>query len=86
MTKLLLLPICREIACRMMLNMQMDVLVTSNSKTLHKHYVFIQAMDPDLDDDYDNPDRIRHAETPELAREALIDSAALIFKSQVLLL
>ena len=40
-------------------------------------------MEPDAEDDFDNPDRIRHAETPELAREALIDSVVLIFKSQV---
>lgn len=43
----------------------------------------LQAIDHDLEDDYDNPDRIRHAETPELAREALLDSVVLIFKSQV---
>ncbi|KAK9810021.1 hypothetical protein WJX72_003525 [[Myrmecia] bisecta] len=42
-----------------------------------------KAVDPDMDDDYNNPDRVRHAETPELAREALIDSVVLIFKSQV---
>ena len=40
-------------------------------------------MEPDAEDDFDNPERIRHAETPELAREALIDSVVLIFKSQV---
>lgn len=40
-------------------------------------------MEPDTEDDYESPDRIRHAETPELAREALIDSVVLIFKSQV---
>ena len=40
-------------------------------------------MEPDIEDDYDSPERIRHAETPELAREALIDSVVLIFKSQV---
>ena len=42
-----------------------------------------QAVEPDTEDDYDGPERIRHAETPELAREALIDSVVLIFKSQV---
>lgn len=42
-----------------------------------------QAVEPDNEDDYDSPERIRHAETPELAREALIDSVVLIFKSQV---
>lgn len=42
-----------------------------------------QAVEPDTEDDYDSPERIRHAETPELAREALIDSVVLIFKSQV---
>lgn len=40
-------------------------------------------MEQDVEDDYDSPERIRHAETPELAREALIDSVVLIFKSQV---
>ena len=40
-------------------------------------------MEPDGEDDFDSPERIRHAETPELAREALIDSVVLIFKSQV---
>ena len=40
-------------------------------------------MEPDAEDEYDAPERIRHAETPELAREALIDSVVLIFKSQV---
>ncbi|KXZ47627.1 hypothetical protein GPECTOR_34g786 [Gonium pectorale] len=33
--------------------------------------------------DQDSPETIRHAETPELAREALQDSALLIFKAQV---
>lgn len=42
-----------------------------------------QAAEPDAEDDYGSPERIRHAETPELAREALIDSVVLIFKSQV---
>jgi len=42
-----------------------------------------QALEPDAEDGYDNPERIRHAETPELAQEALIDSVLLIFKSQV---
>ena len=28
-------------------------------------------------------DKVRHAETPELAQEALVDSVVLIFKSQV---
>ena len=42
-----------------------------------------QAVEPDVEDDYDSPERIRHAETPELAREALTDSVVLIFKSQV---
>ena len=42
-----------------------------------------QSVEPDAEDDYDAPERIRHAETPELAREALIDSVVLIFKSQV---
>ena len=32
---------------------------------------------------YDDLDNVRHAETPELAREALIDSAVLIYKSQI---
>ncbi len=34
-------------------------------------------------DDFDGVDNVRHAETPELAREALVESAMLIFKSQV---
>ena len=34
-------------------------------------------------DDPDGLDSVRHAETPELAREALCDSVALIFKGQV---
>lgn len=42
-----------------------------------------QAVEPDAEDEYGSPERIRHAETPELAREALIDSVVLIFKSQV---
>lgn len=42
-----------------------------------------QSVEPDAEDEYDAPERIRHAETPELAREALIDSVVLIFKSQV---
>ena len=33
--------------------------------------------------DEENPDGVRHAETPELAREALRDSVALIYKGQV---
>ncbi|KAK9805979.1 hypothetical protein WJX73_010583 [Symbiochloris irregularis] len=37
----------------------------------------------ELGDEYDHPDHVRHAETPELAREALIDSIVLIYKSQV---
>ena len=44
----------------------------------------VQASDDaELGDDYDNPDNVRHAETPELAREALVDSVVLIYKSQV---
>ncbi|MEW5297737.1 MAG: hypothetical protein WDW36_000922 [Sanguina aurantia] len=42
-----------------------------------------KTFDPSTGNDTDNPDTIRHAETPELAREALQDSALLIFKSQV---
>ncbi|KAL3153985.1 hypothetical protein ABBQ32_013540 [Trebouxia sp. C0010 RCD-2024] len=42
-----------------------------------------QAVEQDVEDDYHSPERIRHAETPELAREALVDSVVLIFKSQV---
>ena len=34
--------------------------------------------------DDESGDAVRHADTPELAREALVDSAALIFKGQVL--
>lgn len=37
----------------------------------------------ELGDEYDHPDNVRHAETPELAKEALVDSIVLIFKSQV---
>lgn len=50
---------------------------------LLKQFAWQQAVEPDAEDDYDSPERIRHAETPELAREALIDSVVLIFKSQV---
>ena len=42
-----------------------------------------QATDAELGDDLDEGDKVRHAETPELAREALVDSVVLIFKSQV---
>ncbi len=41
-----------------------------------------QAFDP-ASGDSDSPETIRHAETPELAREALQDAALLIFKAQV---
>ncbi len=34
--------------------------------------------------DGESSEAVRHADTPELAREALVDSAALIFKGQVL--
>lgn len=40
-----------------------------------------QGPDGELGDGYD--EGVRHAETPELAREALADCAALIFKGQV---
>jgi len=45
--------------------------------------VFLTQQGPDgeLGDGYD--EGVRHAETPELAREALADCAALIFKGQV---
>ena len=33
--------------------------------------------------DGDGGDGVRHADTPELAREALVDCAALIYKGQV---
>ena len=46
------------------------------------HHI-LQAISGECGDSYDGTDRIRHAETPELAREALIDSVVLIFKSQV---
>lgn len=42
----------------------------------------VQAFDASAGDQ-DSPETIRHAETPELAREALQDSALLIFKAQV---
>lgn len=37
----------------------------------------------DQEEDLYDEDQVRHAETPELAREALIDSAVLIYKSQI---
>ena len=37
----------------------------------------------DQEEDLYDDDQVRHAETPELAREALIDSAVLIYKSQI---
>ena len=37
----------------------------------------------DQEEDLYDEDKVRHAETPELAREALIDSAVLIYKSQI---
>ena len=40
-----------------------------------------QGGDGDVDDGYS--EGVRHAETPELAREALADCAVLIFKGQV---
>lgn len=40
-----------------------------------------QGGDGDVDDGYS--EGMRHAETPELAREALADCAVLIFKGQV---
>ena len=43
----------------------------------------MQAIDAELGDDLDDGDKVRHAETPELAQEALVDSVVLIFKSQV---
>lgn len=43
----------------------------------------MQVNDGELGDDLDDSDKVRHAETPELAREALVDSVVLIFKSQV---
>ena len=44
----------------------------------------VQGGDGELEDGYD--EGVRHAETPELAREALADCAVLIFKGQVTLL
>lgn len=41
----------------------------------------LQGGDGDLGDAY--AEGVRHAETPELAREALADCAVLIFKGQV---
>lgn len=41
----------------------------------------LQGEDGDVDDGYS--EGVRHAETPELAREALADCAILIFKGQV---
>ena len=41
----------------------------------------LQGGDGDVDDGYS--EGVRHAETPELAREALADCAILIFKGQV---
>ena len=41
----------------------------------------LQGADGELGDGYD--EGVRHAETPELAREALADCAVLIFKGQV---
>ncbi len=43
----------------------------------------LQVTDGELGDEMDDGDKVRHAETPELAREALVDSVVLIFKSQV---
>lgn len=43
----------------------------------------MQATDAELGDDMAEGDKVRHAETPELAQEALVDSVVLIFKSQV---
>lgn len=37
----------------------------------------------DQEDDLYDEDKVRHAETPELAQEALVDSAILIYKSQI---
>lgn len=37
----------------------------------------------DQEEDLYDEDKVRHAETPELAREALIDSAVLIYRSQI---
>ena len=42
---------------------------------------WVQGGDGELEDGYD--EGVRHAETPELAREALADCAVLIFKGQV---
>lgn len=49
---------------------------------------FIQRLDLvvqtfDQDEDLYDEDKVRHAETPELAREALVDSAVLIYRSQI---
>ena len=43
--------------------------------------LLLQGADGELGDGYD--EGVRHAETPELAREALADCAVLIFKGQV---
>ena len=53
-----------------------------SKRNLLDHHI-LQAISGECGDSYDGTDRIRHAETPELAREALIDSVVLIFKSQV---
>lgn len=53
------------------------------SSAVARPCISLQTFDPSTGNDTDNPDTIRHAETPELAREALQDSALLIFKSQV---
>ena len=55
--------------------------VLLQAQLLGRH--LLQAISGECGDSYDGTDRIRHAETPELAREALIDSVVLIFKSQV---
>ena len=43
----------------------------------------LQVVDGELGGGGYGDEVVRHAETPELAREALADSAALIFKGQV---
>lgn len=49
------------------------------AEEIQEHKTFQSVGGPD----YDGVDHVRHAETPELAREALQDSAILIFKAQV---
>ena len=60
--------ICRDGKCRIVAQQRKQALAC------------VQGGEGDLEDGYD--EGVRHAETPELAREALADCAVLIFKGQ----